>query len=191
MTVPLSLLYFFFPLHAGNKVVGPGREPDTLLLLRVPILSNIAVRQLLTVFLSVNTSMKISHDSRSVRLLRNKMFEITKKLPGQDAIQQYMTPLMLRKREVKRQIAEQIKQEERAIADEKFRVKRAQQQQAWKKARREKNRELTLKRQAAELSEKRKRAEEIEKLKKEALELRANKKREAAKKAMQLLRYNK
>ena len=48
-----------------------------------------------------------------------------------------------------------------------------------------------MKRQAAELAEKRKRAEEIEKLKKEALELRANKKREAAKKEMQLLRYNK
>ena len=162
--------------------------PDTLLLLRVPVLSNIAVRQLLTVFLSVNTSMKIEANSRAVRLLRNKMFEIPYVLPGNDCIQSYMTPLMLRKREVKRMIAAQVRAEEKALEDEQFRLANAEQQRQWKQARRDKNRAVALKRQAAELAEKR-RLENIKMANKKAeAERIAKRKKEKAKQAMLLLR---
>ena len=162
--------------------------PDTLLLLRVPVLSNIAVRQLLTVFLSVNTSMKIEANSRAVRLLRNKMFEIPYVLPGNDCIQAYMTPLMLRKREVKRMIAAQVRAEEKALEDEQFRLANAEQQRQWKQARRDKNRAVALKRQAAELAEKR-RLENIKMANKKAeAERIAKRKKEKAKQAMLLLR---
>ena len=178
-------------LKFGNKIIRPGKDPDTLLLLRVPVLSNIAVRQLLTVFLSVNTSMQIGPNSRAVRLLRNKMFEIPHILPGLDCIQSYMTPLMLRKREVKQMIAAQVRAEEQAVEQEQFRVARAEQQRKWKQARKAKNRALLLKRQASELAEKR-RLEGIKVANKKAeVERIAKKKKEAAKKAMLLLRAGK
>jgi hypothetical protein len=176
-------------LKFGNRTLNG--SPDTLLLLRVPVLSNIAVRQLLTVFLSVNTSMKIESNSRAVRLLRNKMFEIPSLLPGEDVIQSYMTPLMLRKREVKRMIEEQVRAEEKAREDEKNRIERAEEQRKWKQARRLKNRELLLKKQAAEAAEKR-RLENIKKANQKLEEERiAKRKKEAAKQAMMLLRAGK
>jgi hypothetical protein len=173
-------------LKFRNKMLSGA--PDVLLLLRVPVLSNIAVRQLLTVFLSVNTSMKIEANSRAVRLLRNKMFEIPYVLPGNDCIQSYMTPLMLRKREVKRMIAAQVRAEEKALEDEQFRLANAEQQRQWKQARRDKNRAVALKRQAAELAEKR-RLENIKMANKKAeAERIAKRKKEKAKQAMLLLR---
>jgi hypothetical protein len=175
-------------LRFGNTIIRAGKVPDTLLLLRVPVLSNIAVRQLMTCFLSVNTSMKIDQNSRSVRLLRNKMFEIPRTLPGNDCIQQYMTPLMLRKRDLKMQIAAQVRAEEKAVEEQEFRVARAEQQQRWKKARREKNRQLLLKRQAAELAEKRRLDLERQALKKANLQKITEKRKREAQAAMILLR---
>ena len=175
-------------LRFGNKVVRAGKVPDTLLLLRVPVLSNIAVRQLMTCFLSINTSMKIDFNSRSVRLIRNKMYEIPNILPGNDCIQQYMTPLMLRKRDLKMQIAAQVRAADKAVEEQNFRIARAEQSRRWKKARREKNRQLLLKRQAIELKEKRRLEVEKAEFKKRKLEKIAQKKRAEAKKAMQLLR---
>jgi len=168
--------------------VRAGKVPDTLLLLRVPVLSNIAVRQLMTCFLSINTSMKIDFNSRSVRLIRNKMYEIPNILPGNDCIQQYMTPLMLRKRDLKMQIAAQVRAADKAVEEQNFRIARAEQSRRWKKARREKNRQLLLKRQAIELKEKRRLEVEKAEFKKRKLEKIAQKKRAEAKKAMQLLR---
>ena len=181
---------FLSELRFGPKIGHPGREHETLLLLRVPLLSNIAIRQLLTVFLSVNTSMKIGPNSRAVRLIRAKQYQIHGNLPGDDVIQTYMTPLMLRKREVKQEIAEQERRQAEAEEAERANLARAALEKQWKKTRREKNRALLLRKQAEELKLKRQKEQEEKERKAREVEKRAKKAREDARKAKLLLRYN-
>ena len=101
---------------------------------------------------------------------------------GDDLIQNYMTPLMLRKREVKREIRKQEEAAARAEAEALERVERARREAKWKKARREKNRALLLKRQAAELAEKREKEEKKKEAQRALEEKIAKKRREEARK---------